>query len=799
MRHVKRPLVIAAGAFVAGIAAAHPWTALLSCAIGVGLVLWVWREPARRGGLALSAAAALLWLAAGSLRAWTAFARAAPDHYAFHVAGDAPVRCAAVLAEEPRRFLSDRGFSAGWSAGGDLVSLVRDGRATRVSGKVRLVFESADGLTAGARVEGTGRIRFFAPPANPGERDRAAFEGRRGVRASLSFADGDFAATPGSAAERLRGRIVARIGRVLDEATDPPTAAFLEALLLGVRSDMPPELSRAFLETGTVHLLAVSGLHLVFILGPAAFALRAAGGPVRLRAVLLIAFAWGYGWLVGFAPSVTRACVLATALLAADLAGRPRDFAAALAAAALMILAAAPHQLGMPGFQLSFLACLAIVCLPGKLFPGGAEEARGRLSLVVWPVLRWLAGGIALSAAAWLGTSAVVLHHFHLVTPIVILANLVLSPLFCAALLGGVLLVSAGLAGLPAAPLAAGLSFCVGAIARLAELLAAVPWSHIYLPSPPGWAAAAFTAGIFFWGLARRGGWAGGALAGILAAAGGTALLLREPAPGLLTLDVRHGLCSVLVTDDGKTVVYDCGAYGGRDPTPDVVAPALWSRGVSRIDVLVLSHPHADHASGVGSLLARFPVGAVCVAPGFGGTPAGAEILAGVRRAGISVTGIPAGGELSVASAAWAFPVLHPPAGSGAAAPRSANDLSLVVRAVRREPCRSLVLTRFGPGEREEAAGGPLSLLWTGDLEEAGAEALLAAPPEALRARVLVIPHHGSPMGRTRDLARAVGATFALNSAKAGFASREVLAAYAEAGARVLETARDGAILIEWE
>lgn len=782
---VKRPLVLATGAFAAGICIPHPWAAAAFGIAGAGFSFRAWRDPDRREERTFLAAIALLWLAAGALRGWVAGERAEPGHYSFHTDGDGPIRCAAVLSEDPRRFLSDRGFPAGWSAGGHLVSLVRDGRGTPVSGKVRLVFQDAAGLTAGSRVEGIGRLRYFTPPSNPGERDRAAFERRRGILASLSFAAGDFTAEPGPRLARLRGRIVARIGRILHAGTDPRTAAFLEALLLGVRSEMPPELSRAFLETGTVHFLAVSGLHLVFILGPAAFALRIATGSARLRACLLMGFAWGYGWLVGFAPSVTRACVLATALLASDLVARPRDFAAALAAAALMILVAAPHQVFMPGFQLSFLACLAIVYLPGRLLPGAAG--------------RWLAGGIALSAAAWLGTSAVVLQHFHLVTPVVILANLVLSPLFCAALLGGVLLALGGLVGFPIAPLAAGLSFCVDAIGRLAELLAEVPWGHFYLPSPPGWGTAAFTAGLFFWGLARKRAWVGMAASVLLAAVWGLALFLRVPVPGFLTLDVRHGLCSILVTDDGKTVVYDCGAYGGRDPTPDVVAPALWSRGVRRIDVLVLSHPHADHASGVESLLARFPAGAVCVGPGFGGTPGGAEILEGVRAAGIPVIEVPAGGELPVGSANWRFSVLHPSRTPPGAPLPSANDLSLVVRGMRYGPCGSIRLACFGSGAGEDLEGGDLSVLWTGDMEEAGAEALLALPSSALRSGILVIPHHGSPMGRTKELARAVGAAIAVNSAKGGFASREVLAAYEGAGARVLETVRDGAVLIEWK
>lgn len=785
---VRRPLVLAASAFAAGVALSGGAAAAALAASGIGALFFLRiarRADGRNAARWRWGAAALLWAAAGSARGWISFDRAAPDHFAFRVPEGGPVRCAAVLSEDPRRFFSDRGFPAGWSAVGELTRMGEK----PVSGAARLVFDDAEGLSAGSRIEGVGRLRRGGPPANPGERDRGAYDRRRGILGSVSFAPGDFTAAPAPPWKALRGRAVARIARVLREGTDPRTAAFLETLLLGTRSEMPPELSRAFLETGTVHFLAVSGLHFVFILGPAAFLLRIAGASPRLRACLLIAFAAAYAWLVGFAPSVTRAAVLAAAVLAADIVGRPRDFASAMALAALGILAASPHQLFMPGFQLSFLACLAIVYLPARLPSWRGGEGR-------WaPARRWLSGGIALSTAAWIGTGAVVLHHFHLLTPVVIPANLVLSPLFCAALLGGALFVFAGLLGLPGGEaLAAGLSFCVELVGRVAEGLAAIPGGHLYGPAPPVWGVVAFLGAVGLWTAGRRAARTGAAVAILLAAAWGAALLARSPRPGFLVLDVRHGLASILVTDDGKTVVYDCGAYGGRDPTPDVVAPALWERGVRRVDLLVLSHPHADHASGLASLLARFDVGAVCVAPGFETSPAGAGILASARAAGVSVVTAGPGGAFPFRSDAWEFDALHPPAGWAAG---QANDRSLVVRARRREGCGGMRLRLFGAGTEEPLPGGGPSVLWTGDLEERGVAALLSSESD-LRSDVVVIPHHGSSMALSAGLARAAAPRAAVNSAKKGFAARETLDAYAAEGARVLETARDGAVILEW-
>src|SRR5262249_33634015 len=82
-------------------------------------------------------------------------------------------------------------------------------------------------------------------------------------------------------------------------------------------------------------------------------------------------------------------------------------------------------------------------------------------------------------------------------------------------------------------------------------------------------------------------------------------------------LAVGHGNCTVLETPDGRCILYDSGSLAGPDVTRRQIAPFLWSRGVRRIDELILSHADLDHFNGLPALLERFAVGQITVTPSF--------------------------------------------------------------------------------------------------------------------------------------------------------------------------------------
>ncbi|HEX8201271.1 MAG TPA: alpha/beta fold hydrolase, partial [Isosphaeraceae bacterium] len=222
------------------------------------------------------------------------------------------------------------------------------------------------------------------------------------------------------------------------------------------------------------------------------------------------------------------------------------------------------------------------------------------------------------------------------------------------------------------------------------------------------------------------------------------------------------------------TLLYDCGRM--RDPRVGrrVIAPALWARGVRRLDAVILSHADADHYNGLPDLLDRFAVGALYVPRGFAGAAnPGTDLLLDAARArGVPVRPIAAGDRWDLGGAATLH-VLHPPAGWRPEAPDNA---------------RSAVL---------ELAEGGRRFLLTGDIEGEGLTALLAQSSPAPDA--LLAPHHGGRSANPPALyAWADPALVVVSQRRPPPWTRDALEPLAARGIPVLRTWQRGAIRLRW-
>jgi competence protein ComEC len=220
---------------------------------------------------------------------------------------------------------------------------------------------------------------------------------------------------------------------------------------------------------------------------------------------------------------------------------------------------------------------------------------------------------------------------------------------------------------------------------------------------------------------------------------------------------------------DGRVLLYDAGAMGGPDVTRRHIAPYLWTRGIRRVDEVLLSHADLDHFNGLEQLLNLFAVGQVTCTPSFQDKPTDAvrHILRVLANRGVPLRVVKAGDVLTAGDVR--LEVLHPPA-SGP----EGNENS-----------RSLVL---------EVSHAGRTLLLTGDLEGEGQRLLLALPPR--RVDILMAPHHGSPAANTPELAQWARPQVVVSCQEAARGPRDGGAAYRDAGARYLSTGRDGAVTI---
>ncbi|HEX8950220.1 MAG TPA: DNA internalization-related competence protein ComEC/Rec2, partial [Polyangia bacterium] len=567
---------------------------------------------------------------------------------------------------------------------------------------------------------------------------------------------------------------------------DGDARALVESLVLGDRGDVPRALDDAFRSAGVSHVLSVSGLHLaiaafLFYVGlrralvcvPALAATR----PVqRWAATAALPAVWAYTMLTGAQVATVRSCIVAFAWLGAVAVRRRTTAAQALAIAALAILCASPLELFDPSFQLSFAAAAGTSFLARRWSPGGAG---GRWWLRLG---RWGLRLCAASAAAIVATAPIGAWHFAQLAPAGIVSNLVVVPL---AELG---VVPVGLAGCVAAsaqlPGAGALVHVAGWLAQ--ALGGFTVW---FARVAPAWRVPApNVVEIVAWYVAlavvaargRRALRVVAACALVLVASAAWRVWSRASSETLTAtfLDVGQGDACVVELPHGRVLVVDGG--GSFDPTFDpgqqVIAPFLWRRGIRRIDLLVLSHPHPDHANGLPTLVEQFPVGELWTNGQPTEQPGTVALLAAAARRQVSV-GAPRPIELGGATLRPLWP--YDDGGELAVDPaRGENDNSLVVAV----------------GWRGR------SLLFAGDLEAEGEAALLARAGPPVAADVVKVPHHGSKTSSTAEFVAATHPSIAVISVgernRWGFPNPGVTARWRDAGARVWRTDRDGGVTV---
>ncbi|MFN0068418.1 MAG: ComEC/Rec2 family competence protein, partial [Limisphaerales bacterium] len=482
-------------------------------------------------------------------------------------------------------------------------------------------------------------------------------------------------------AERFQGWAQRRLSAGLE----PPdrSVQLIFAMVLGWKTALTDEVEEPFMRSGTMHLFAISGLHIALIAGIVAQALRLLLAPRPLVGVATIAVVWAYTAATGWQPSAVRATIMTTVVVGGWMLHRPVDLLNSLAAAALAILLWDARQLFAAGFQLSF----AVVGALGLLLPR-LEQFRDRVwavdpflpadALPRWqgwarPAWRLVTANLAVSLAAWLGSLPLTAHYFHLVSPVGLLANLLVVPLSSAVLVCA--LASLAFAWWPAVAELFNhsawlwMTWADGLSRWFAERPGGV-W-HAATP-PAAWTAAWFLAlALAGLGRARWGKWRWGvALAAVVALTGfGAAQVRHEGSFTCLTVLPLRGGHAVFVEParGGPRWLVDT---GDEAATLAVTRPFLMARGVNRLPALALTHGDIRHVGGAPLIMDRFrPRGLLVPVPDFR-SPAWDAALAAAISNVVPVRRVAAGDD------APPWRVRHPPAAARAA---RADDASLVL------------------------------------------------------------------------------------------------------------------------
>jgi ComEC/Rec2-related protein len=216
------------------------------------------------------------------------------------------------------------------------------------------------------------------------------------------------------------------------------------AMTLGLRSALSGEASEPFMRTGTMHIFAVSGLHVACIAGFILYLLQWSGMPREKGGLLTVPLIWFYTLATGWQSSAIRAALMFRVIIAGRILKRPSDLLNSTAAAAVLILLFQPEQLFQAGFQLSFVvvACLALLLPAIQSFRPKFLEPDPFLPRAAWPRWRLWAGPaarmggsmLAVSVASWIGSTPLIAYYFNMVTLSSFAANMVAVPLSSVAL-----------------------------------------------------------------------------------------------------------------------------------------------------------------------------------------------------------------------------------------------------------------------------------------------------------------------------------------------------------------------------
>ncbi|MCG2675974.1 DNA internalization-related competence protein ComEC/Rec2 [bacterium] len=554
--------------------------------------------------------------------------------------------------------------------------------------------------------------------------------------------------------------------KTIDDTLPSLEGSVLKGIILGRREELPSPLRQAFITTGVAHVLAVSGLHVGLVAAFFHYGLfRLLRLPNKGSALLTLLIIILYCFMTGCRPPVVRATIMFGLFLTASCLGRKREVYTTLALAALVILLINPLTLFNVGFQLSFAAVLSIL----YLYPR------------IWPRLKFLssypAGLISVSLAAWMGVAPLIAYHFNYFTPVAILANLVVVSLVMVVVALGFLTTIFSFFF----PLAQLFSSCnwlfLTILIKAIHLFSHFPGAGIRVVTPSLSLIGLYYLGIvgivnFRRSLLVRKVVSMGALCLTAIFIWGNIFISQDKLLKVTFLDVGQGDSIFIQFPDRKSMLID-----GGDGRFDILPSYLWDEGIRRIDYLVLSHPHADHVTGLINVLFSFKIGEVWDSGQEFTSPEYEKFLRIIDDRRISYKIVRAGQRLDI-TPRIKINILHPQ--------------ERFLKGGGSEPNNNSIVMKLSYGE--------VNFLFTGDIEKEAEELLEIRYGDQLPSTILKAPHQGSRTSSTLKFLKKTSPECAIISVGAnnlfGHPHPEVLKRYQKLEIKRYRTDENGAITI---
>jgi competence protein ComEC len=665
------------------------------------------------------------------------------------------------------------------------LSCIKTGQGwAKVDGTVQVfVAEEVSNVAYGESVLIYCWLRRIQPATNPGQFDSAAYLAKRNIFVSASVTSSLGIEPHDSPTMPVAFMLISRMRRsALNTLTqhiplDQSVNGFLQALILGHRQDVDSQVQLAFKQTGLLHLISLSGMHMGILVSLVWWLARCAGLLKPARAMVCTVIVAVFLLLVPPRAPTLRAAILCWSFCTATMLRRTAHPLNCLSLAAMILLMIRPTQVYEAGWQLSFACVLGILLLSpniqATLNRWSAPIRITRYTGITWCVNR-LCALLSVGLGAWLGGLGILVFHFHVINLFSVLWTLLCLPWVSMILVLGFLkLVLSTM--LPATGLVLGP--CLYALAKilmgLVALLARVPLCTWVLGSMPLWLIVTYYALLLLLllGLPHKRRICLAILIGLLLGALRVHHVQASPKALILTCqDVGHGQALVVQVPGHGTCLFDAGSLYQGNIGERIVVPFLHAKGIDTVESLFISHNDSDHLNGIPEIITQCTVRALWVSPPFLKQASGegpARVLRDFLRDNpLTLQELPA--SLSLGKAELA--VLWPPPTWPAHIEQSDNNQSTVA-----------LMTCFGR-----------RILVCSDIEQRVQAELLQRYPN-LRADIVIAPHHGSRKTLHPQFLEQVNAQIVLCScARSQYDMNKVIAP----DASISYTARDGAVII---
>lgn len=633
----------------------------------------------------------------------------------------------------------------------------------------------------GDNIKFRGKLETPQGASNPGEFDYQKFLERQGILLTMRLWDD-------SGIEKVATNTVNPIVKlalaakkkfigVTEKTLPPKESAIVEGIIFGVTSKIDDSTNELFRQTGVVHVLSVSGLHVALVLAVVLGIGNVCRLPQKVNIIVSISILFFYALMTGFGPAVLRSVIMGTVLLIGKLLDKDSDWPTTLSLAALLILIRAPLDIFNIGFQLSFIATWAILHMSPWL--------NERLYFLP-PMIR---NAVTVPLAAQIGTLPLIAYYFNFMAPVSLLANVVAVPLtslililgFCAAILG-----------LAYLPLAEFINYSTGALLDLFLTLvkgfSMLPGSVFYVSTPPIWAVIlayglllAMVNSDKFSGILlriRRLRQFKGKLliAGLVMVAllvWSSVLWAGESNLKVTFINVGEGDSILIQTPQGRTMLIDTGPANARfDSGERIILPFLRRIGVSKLDILLLTHPHEDHIGGAKALIEALPVDMVIISPAEQTDNSYGSFLKKVAAKSVDIEVAQANYQIKI-DRNIEMSILYPTA---------------TIKGTYSDLNNNSVVIKLTYGQQ--------SFLFTGDIEKEAIDRLMA-DGVSLKATVFKLPHHGSKNSLVPEFYSQINPSYGVITVgpnRFGHPARETVSELTRQKIKVMRTDNDGAV-----